>query len=68
VSVTPENWNFRTVLTPAYAACWQPPACFAGDLILAHVSYGLVAFRKNGTVDTLNDQEVGWLIPAAYGT
>jgi hypothetical protein len=58
----------RTIELPAYATSWRPPAFFAGDLILARVSCGLVAFRQDGTVDTLNDQESGWLIPAAYGT
>jgi hypothetical protein len=58
----------RTIELPDWASGWDPPGCFAGDLILANVSYGLVAFRTDGTADILNDQEDGWLVPAAYRT
>lgn len=61
----------RTIEVPPYGICWEPPACFAGDLILANLSgpgYGLVAIDGDGAVHTLDDHGGGWLLSAAHDT
>jgi hypothetical protein len=59
----------RTIELPRFSSGWDLPVGFAGDLVLADAGgYGLMAFGADGTADVLNDQQRGWLIPAAHGT
>jgi hypothetical protein len=61
----------RAIDPPGQEAGWDFTACFAGDLLIAKLigpHERLVAIGHDDIVHDLDEQEYGWLIPAAHGT